>query len=107
MSFGKDRLLSYAVANELKLDPEMIYVIEQSLTYEQKHKTELAKRFKKEFGKELHILKHETGKLRDYEHLGIPKSEFGWGLQNTEYTLELIPFAYDFHAKFISECSFD
>lgn len=101
MSFGKDSLLTFAVANELKLDPEMIYVIEQSLTYEQKHKTELAKKFKKEFGKELHILKHETGKLRDYEHLGLPKSEFGWGLQNTEYTLELIPFAYEFQAKYI------
>ena len=101
MSFGKDSLLTYAVANELKLDPEIIYVIEQSLTYEQKHKTELAMGFKKEFGKELHILKHETGKLRDYTYLGLPKSEFGWGLQSTEYTLEFIPFAYRLHAKFI------
>ncbi len=101
MSFGKDSLLTYAIANELKLDPEIIYIIEQSLTYEQKHKTELAKGFKKEFGKELHILKHETGRLRDYTYLNLPKSEFGWGLQNTEYTLEIIPFAYGFHAKYI------
>ena len=101
MSFGKDSLLTYAVADELDLDPEIVYIIEQSLTYEEKHKKNLASKFKSEFGKELQILTHETGKLRDYVHLGMPKSEFGWGLQNTEYTLELIPFAYALHAKYI------
>ncbi|TFG16163.1 MAG: hypothetical protein EU533_09295 [Promethearchaeota archaeon] len=101
MSFGKDSLLTYAVANELGLDPEIVYIVEQSLTYEEKHKKNLASKFKTEFGKELQILTHETGKLRDYAHLGMPKSEFGWGLQNTEYTLELIPFAYALHAKYI------
>ncbi len=101
MSFGKDSLLTYAVADELMLNPEIVYIIEQSLTYEKKHKTELANKFKKEFGKDLHILRHETGKLRDYSYLGLPKSEFGWGLQNTEYALELIPFAYKFNARYI------
>ncbi|MFX0117520.1 MAG: hypothetical protein ACFFB3_23435, partial [Candidatus Hodarchaeota archaeon] len=38
MSFGKDSLLTYAVANEIDLDPEIIYVVEESLVYEQKHK---------------------------------------------------------------------
>ena len=101
MSFGKDSLLTYAVADELDLDPEIVYIVEQSLTYEEKHKKNLADKFKGEFGKELRILKHETGKLRDYSYLGLPKSEFGWGLQNTEYTLELIPFAYALHSKYI------
>ena len=101
MSFGKDSLLTYAVAEEIGLDPEMIYVVEQSLTYEQKHKTNLANKFFKEFGKSLHILKHETGKLRDYTYLGLPKSEYGWGLQNTEYALEFIPFAYALKGKYI------
>jgi hypothetical protein len=101
MSFGKDSLLTYAVANELGLRPEIVYIIEQSLTYEEKHKRDLANQFKQEFGKELYVLTHETGKLRDYSYLGLPKSEFGWGLQNTEYALELIPFAYEFNAKYI------
>ncbi len=101
MSFGKDSLLTYAVAEEIGLDPEMIYVVEQSLTYEQKHKTNLANKFYKEFGKQLHILKHETGKLRDYNYLNLPKSEYGWGLQNTEYALEFIPFAYALKGKYI------
>lgn len=101
MSFGKDSLLTYAVAEEIGLDPEMIYVVEQSLTYEQKHKTNLADKFNKEFGKQLHILKHDTGKLRDYDYLKLPKSEYGWGLQNTEYALEFIPFAYSMKGKYI------
>ncbi|KON32372.1 hypothetical protein AC477_03085 [miscellaneous Crenarchaeota group-1 archaeon SG8-32-1] len=100
-SFGKDSLLTYAVAQEIGLKPEMVYVIEQSMTYEQKHKTELAKRFKNEFGKELNILKHETGKFRDYTHLGVPFTELGWGLQTTEYALELIPFAYSLKSKYL------
>jgi hypothetical protein len=100
-SFGKDSLLTYAVAEEIGLHPEMVYIIEQSMTYEQKHKTELAKRFKKEFNKQLNILKHETGKFRDYLYLGVPFTEMGWGLQTTEYALELIPFAYTFNAKYL------
>ncbi|MFX1378246.1 MAG: hypothetical protein ACFFA4_04060 [Promethearchaeota archaeon] len=101
MSFGKDSLLTYAVAEEINLKPEIIYVVEQSLTYEEKHKRILANEFKKEFGKNLHILTHETGKLRDYDYLGLPKSEFGWGLQNTEYAIEFIPFAYALNGKYI------
>ncbi|MFX1512856.1 MAG: hypothetical protein ACFFCQ_09745 [Promethearchaeota archaeon] len=100
-SLGKDSLLTYAVAQEIGLNPEMVYIVEQSFIYELKHKTELARQFKKEFGTDLHIVKHDTGKLRDYDYLGLPKSEFGWGLQNTEYAIELIPFAYAFKGKYI------
>ncbi|TFG99206.1 hypothetical protein E4H12_03555 [Candidatus Thorarchaeota archaeon] len=101
LSFGKDSLLTYAVADELGLDPEIGYIVEESLTYEEKHKTALAKKFENEFGKSLHILKHDTGKLRDYKHLGLPFSELGWGLQSTEYALEFIPLAYALQGKYI------
>ncbi len=101
LSFGKDSLLTYAVADEIGLDPEIGYLVEESMTYEEKHKTALAEKFKKEFGKSLHILKHETGKLRDYKHLGLPFSELGWGLQSTEYAIEFIPLAYALEGKYI------
>lgn len=101
LSFGKDSLLTFAVAREIGLDPEAVYAVEQSMTYEEKHKTQLAIGFKKEFGKELHILKHDTGRLRDYAHLGLPKSELGWALQTTEYALDLVPFAYQYNAKYM------
>jgi hypothetical protein len=101
VSFGKDSLLTYAVADEIGLEPEMVYVVEASMTYEEKHKTALAKKFKKEFGKEMRILQHETGKLRDYPYLGLPITELGWGLQTTEYALEFIPFAYADQGKYL------
>ncbi|MFW9928380.1 MAG: hypothetical protein ACFFD1_03230 [Candidatus Thorarchaeota archaeon] len=99
MSFGKDSLLSFAIAEEIGLNPETVYIVESSLTYEEKHKVQLGKSFEKEFGKKLNILKHETGRLRDYDYLNLQKSEFGWGLQSTEYALELLPFAYYYNAN--------
>ena len=101
MSFGKDSLLSYALAEELNLKPEMVYIVESSLTYEEKHKEELGKAFEKEFSKKLHILRHDTGKFRDYKFLNLPKSEIGWGLQSTEYALELLPFSFALNANYI------
>ena len=101
LSFGKDSLLTYAVADEIGLEPEIAYFVEHSMTYEEKHKTALAEQFKKEFGKSLHIVKHTTGLLRDYDHLGLPFSEFGWALQSTEYALEMIPFAYGLQGKYL------
>jgi len=101
MSFGKDSLLTYAVAQELGLDPEIVYIVEESMTYEEKHKSALGEQWAKEFGKQMHILHHDTGKLRDYNHLGLPFSEFGWGLQTTEYALEMIPFAYKLNGRYL------
>jgi hypothetical protein len=101
LSFGKDSLLTYAVADEIGLGPEIAYFVEHSMTYEEKHKTALAEQFKREFGKPLHIVKHTTGLLRDYDHLGLPFSEFGWALQSTEYALEMVPFAYGLQGKYL------
>ncbi len=101
LSFGKDSLLTFAVADEIGLDPQPVYIVEESMTYEEKHKKSLGYRFKEEFGTELLVLHHDTGRLRDYNHLGLPFSELGWGLQTTEYALELIPFAYAHNARYL------
>ncbi|NHJ13087.1 MAG: hypothetical protein EAX95_05385 [Candidatus Thorarchaeota archaeon] len=101
LSFGKDSLLTFAVADEIGLDPLPVYIVEESMTYEEKHKKALGQRFKEEFGTELLVLHHDTGRLRDYDHLGLPFSELGWGLQTTEYALELIPFAYAYNARYL------
>ncbi len=101
LSFGKDSLLTYALADEIGLDPVGVYIVEESLKYEEQHKTVLAEQLRAEFGKSFWKLRHETGKLRNYAHLGIPQSEFGWGLQTTEYALELIPFAYALGGKYL------
>ncbi len=101
LSFGKDSLLAYAIADEIGLDPEGGYFVEDSMLYEEKHKRELAKKFKKEFGDSIHVLRHDTGKLRHYAYLGLPFSDLGWGLQSTEYAIDLIPLAYALQGKYI------
>ncbi|HKZ39583.1 MAG TPA: hypothetical protein VJ044_01395 [Candidatus Hodarchaeales archaeon] len=101
LSFGKDSLLSYGVAEEIGLEPEMVYIIERSMKYEFKHKRELGLKFEKEFGKRLHTIMHETSLLRDYDHLKMPFSDLGWGLQSTEYALELLPLSYSLGGKYI------
>lgn len=101
LSFGKDSLLTYAICNEIGLSPKIVYIVEPSLKYEEKHKTALAEEFYKEFGVKLHKVVHTTGLLRDGVHLGVGKTELGWGLQSTEYALLLLPFTHKYGAKYI------
>jgi len=101
LSFGKDSLLTYAVCDEIGLNPQIVYLVEPSLTYEEKHKTVLAEQFFREFGVRLNKVVHTTGLLRDGIHLGVGKTELGWGLQSTEYALSHLPFAHKYRASYI------
>jgi len=101
ISFGKDSLLTWAVCKELCLNPQLCYVVEPLLTYEEKHKTVLADEFQKEFGVKLNKIIHSAGKLRDGIMLGLGKTEIGWGLQSTEYALMILPVAHRFRARYI------
>jgi hypothetical protein len=101
MSFGKDSLLTWAIADELGLSPLPVYVVEPSFGQERAHKIALGKRFASHFGTELETIEHETGVLRDAAHFGAPRSEYGWGLQSTEYALLMIPYAFATGAGYI------
>lgn len=93
MSFGKDSLLTFAVAEEIGLRPIMVYVVEPAFADEERHKLALARAFQKETGHELLVIRHETGALRG--------TEFGWGLQSTEYALLMLPIAWATGASMI------
>jgi len=101
ISFGKDSLCSWAVSNEIGLNPQMCYIVEPSMTYEEKHKTALAEAFNKEFGIKLNKVIHTAGSFRDGVHLGVGKTEIGWGLQSTQYALIILPIAHKFQARYI------
>lgn len=101
LSFGKDSLATWAICREIGLNPQACYIVEPSMTYEEKHKMVLADRFHKEFGVKLHKIGHTAGLLRDGVHLGVGKTELGWGLQNTEYALMILPVAHKFNARYI------
>jgi len=101
ISFGKDSLLTWAVCREIGLNPQICYVVEPLLLYEEKHKIVLAERFHREFGVELNKIVHTTGHLRDGIKLGVGKTELGWGLQSTQYALMELPVAHRFQARYI------
>ncbi len=101
LSFGKDSLCTWAVSREIGLNPQIGYIVEPSLTYEEKHKTALAEAFHKEFGVKLVKVDHSAGELRDGVKLGVGKTELGWGLQSTEYALTLLPVAHRYEAGYI------
>jgi hypothetical protein len=101
LSFGKDSLLTWAVCNELGLNPQAAYIVEPALTYEERHKDKLAKRFQKEFGVELQKIEHTSGQLRDGHRLGVGKTEVGWGLQTTQYAIMILPIANLFQSRYI------
>lgn len=101
LSFGKDSLLTWAVCKEIGLNPQITYIVEPLLLYEEKHKDLLAKDFEKEFKVKLHKIIHTTGHLRDGIRLGVGKTELGWGLQNTEYAMMILPIAKMFESKYI------
>ena len=101
LSFGKDSLLTWAVCNEIGLNPQASYIVEPVLLYEEKHKDKLAIKFQKEFGVELQKVEHTSGSLRDGMRLGVGKSELGWGLQSTQYALMTLPIANKFQSRYI------
>ncbi len=101
LSFGKDSLLTWAVCKELGLNPQACYIVEPLLIYEEKHKDVLAKAWEKEFNVKLNKILHTTGHLRDGIRLGVGKTELGWGLQNTEYAMMILPIAHQFQSRYI------
>ena len=101
LSFGKDSLLTWAVCDELGLNPQACYIVEPALLYEEKHKDILAKKFQDKFGVELQKVEHSVGNLRDGMRLGVGKTELGWGLQSTQYALITLPIANKFQSRYV------
>ncbi|MBN3036833.1 MAG: hypothetical protein JW834_00125 [Candidatus Diapherotrites archaeon] len=99
-TFGKDSLLTYALCRELGMETHRVYADEAMFTHEKKHKLLFEKRFSKEFGDKMDVIRHDTGLLRDAAHFGLPKNELGWDLQTTEYSLLMLPFNNHYDAKY-------
>ncbi len=94
-TFGKDSLLTFALARELGLTVYPVYISEPYLPYEEVTKKILAVPFKKEFRVQIAFLKNTLGKLRE------PYGWFGWEMQLTQYSLILLPYVYAKRAGYI------
>lgn len=95
-SFGKDSLLTFALAKELGIHPYPIFFREPRCPYENRHKKRLIQRFLEDFEIKVNIFPLSTGWLREV------KGDFwGWDLLLTQYTLLLLPFLFGWRAKYL------
>ncbi len=101
MSFGKDSLLSFGLANELGLEPTSVYMLDNSVKIENDYKLEVIEKFKKETGKEVLTFTNNTGVLHDYRTWKLPRTEWGYGHLMTEFFLDILPFAHMSKSKYI------
>lgn len=94
-TFGKDSLLTFALARELGLTVYPVYISEPYLPYEEVSKKILSVPFKKEFRIQIAFLRNTLGVLRQ------PYGWFGWEMQLTQYSLILLPYVYAKRAGYI------
>lgn len=94
-TFGKDSLLTFAVASELGIKVFPVYVSEPYEPYDQLVKTLLASPFRREFHIKLSIFNNSLGLLRE------ATGWFGWEIQLTQYTLMLLPYVYCKQASYL------
>ena len=95
-SFGKDSLLTFALAQELGIKPYPVFFREPRSPYENKHKSKLAQKFYNEFDIDINIFPVAAGWLRQIEDL-----YWGWDLLLTQYTLLLIPFIFGIRSRYL------
>lgn len=111
-TFGKDSLLSFAVAEEIGLKPHPVYIDEPDVdykdeggrlehTYEQMHKAELIKKFMSEFKKPVNRVKNYLSLARISDFFGSSEAELPYGSQLTEYALLALPFNHYYRARYI------
>ncbi len=94
-TFGKDSLLTFALARELGIHVYPVYISEPYSPYEEVAKKLLSEPFRREFHTQINFLKNALGVLRE------PAGWFGWELQLTQYSLMLLPYVYARRAGYI------
>ncbi len=101
ISFGKDSLLTYAVAREMGLPLTLIMSVENDCPIEYGHKREIAKRFSEEFDEKILIVENDSGVIHRYGYWGAPHTSWGIGHIISEYLFNSLPFALHFDARYI------
>jgi len=107
LSFGKDSLLSYALAKEIGLECHPVFINDmENYNYNEfKHKKKIAHAFSKEQNQPVFHLSDETDNIFRTEEITRNQMEKVDKLDMTNamllFTIELIPLAYFHQAKYI------
>lgn len=97
-TFGKDSLLTFALARELGIKTRLIFIEEPRELYAAEHKKENLKKFIKEFKERVEFLPNPAGILRD---VSAGTGWFGWELLLTSFVLLLLPYNYFEKAQYL------
>jgi len=99
MSFGKDSLLSYGLAKELKLNTKLV-MVQDFWDIEAEHKFPLMERFEKEFNEWVYMIYDATDDISAYKRINKTNSEgiVGANAMNSYITM-LLPMAMKFKTK--------
>ncbi|MBI4099436.1 hypothetical protein HY440_00355 [Candidatus Microgenomates bacterium] len=95
-SFGKDSLLTFALCQELGIDPYPIFFREPKSPFENRHKRRLADRFFEEFDVDVNFFPLSPGRLRQ-----TSGKWWGWDIVLTQYTMLLIPYIFALRARYL------
>jgi hypothetical protein len=94
-TFGKDSLLTYAIAKELGLTCELFFFDEPCSPYERNSRISLRSAFFKKTGQDVHIIPYEIGALRQ-----DGGEMWGWDLLLFQYLTYLIPYMFVHGTKY-------
>jgi hypothetical protein len=98
LTFGKDSLLTFALARELGIKTVAVFFEEPLCPSENKHKKVLAKKFCQEFKTPMIFFPLSTGALKK---IYSPDNWWGWDLLLTQYSLLLLPYLFAYPAKYL------
>ena len=103
MSFGKDSLLSYALARELGLKCQLVFVkeMENLNSEEARHKNQIIKEFTKQENLKLDYLYDNADEIFLAKELTKDIHEFDNTNGMLAFMLELLPLAYYHRAKYV------
>jgi len=101
LSFGKDSLTSLAVCMELGLEPRGVYINDTVSTTENELKLRHVKKFPKEFGIDVFVVRNELEQLNDFEFWEKDETCVGYTHMTTGFCFISLPFLYKFGAKYI------
>jgi len=111
LTFGKESLLSFGLAQEIGLDPTPLTVIDEDLnlnfrgehikSFTNKHIWDLIPKFEDEKALKVNTVKNELCKLRCNVEWDLDDTDLGSANVITEFLFLCLPFAYSHHSRYI------
>lgn len=101
LSFGKDSLLTLALAIELGLEPVCVYINDTVSPKENRFKLKMAEKISEEFGLKMHIVTNQIERLNDFDLWDSEETCLGYTHMVTGFSFILLPFVHFYKARYV------